>query len=138
MSISFETENSSVHCANLLPLRNVRCFDRLLATCALLPRVTVLLLYFSVLCLIGSLELLCVYTHVCVCVRVCVRFPFSWQAYQTNFVAAGKAVLDVEFFQFDLAFCDSVTESGLDVIVKVRIVIAATAAVAAVGAAVWC
>lgn len=42
------------------------------------------------------------------------------QSYYGNFVEAGKAVLDTEYFQFDLAFCDNVTASGLDVIVKVR------------------
>ncbi|CAM9364162.1 unnamed protein product [Pylaiella littoralis] len=39
-------------------------------------------------------------------------------AYKLNFVAAGKAVLNVEYFQFDLAFCDNVTSLGLDAIVK--------------------
>ncbi|CAM9481007.1 unnamed protein product [Ectocarpus sp. 12 AP-2014] len=39
-------------------------------------------------------------------------------AYEPNFVSAGKAVLDVEYFQFDLAFCDNVTASGLDIIIK--------------------
>lgn len=53
---------------------------------------------------------------------MCLLFSF-FQEYQPNFVAAGKAVLDVEYFQFDLAFCDDVTESGLDVIIKVRAVV---------------
>ncbi|CAB1106688.1 unnamed protein product [Ectocarpus sp. CCAP 1310/34] len=39
-------------------------------------------------------------------------------AYEPNFISAGKAVLDVEYFQFDLAFCDNVTASGLDIIIK--------------------
>ncbi|CAN0273158.1 unnamed protein product, partial [Scytosiphon promiscuus] len=40
------------------------------------------------------------------------------EGYKTNFVAAGKAVMDVEYLQFDLAFCDNVTASGLDIIIK--------------------
>lgn len=48
--------------------------------------------------------------------------PCRLQSYRDNFVAAGKAVLDVEFFQLSLAFCDNLTASGVDVIVKVRAV----------------
>eukprot|EP00904_Undaria_pinnatifida_P005850 jgi/Undpi1/2395/HiC_scaffold_13.g05776.m1 len=39
--------------------------------------------------------------------------------YRATFVAEEKAVLDAEYFQLDLGFCDNLTASGIDVIIKV-------------------
>lgn len=40
------------------------------------------------------------------------------ETYHPNFVLAEKAVLDAEYFQFDSSFCENITASGLDVIIK--------------------
>lgn len=47
---------------------------------------------------------------------------FPTQAYQMNFMKADKAVLNAEYFQFDVSFCDNVTARGFDVIIKVNMI----------------